>query len=334
MLMALAAFLLVPNTPLLQSLAPITDTPLLLVSALGVCAILGWGIGGRVWKVLVWVGLTVAILVWGGVPRNTYVALQYGWALVLVASFGLVCTASPPTTRFLARALTALAASVALVGVLALGTRDATSAVGRAIRVNVDARPNAALAWVEQTASSPEWQTWTTRSSEGGTLATAEQTLDGVLATLPHDAVAFYPALLGLESLAALALAWSFYHRTSRTRIGEPLGRLADFRFSDQLAWGLIAGATLVLLPTPGDWRTLGLNLLLFFGALYAIRGLAVVVWYLQAAHVSVPAIAALALVAGLLSAPSAIGLGLIGLSDSWVDWRSRARPPTPRPMG
>jgi uncharacterized protein YybS (DUF2232 family) len=214
--------------------------------------------------------------------------------------------------------------------VLALGTRNASAAVRQAVRINATSRPNAALAWVQQTAGSPEWREWTASSREGTAFATAEQALDNVLSTLPLDAIAFYPALLALESLVALALAWAIYHRISRTRIGQPMGRLADFRFSDQLAWGLIAGALLILLPRPGDWPALGLNLLLFFGALYALRGLAVFVWYLHAMRASAPALLVLALIAALLSAPTAIGLALIGLSDSWADWRSRSRPVAP----
>jgi hypothetical protein len=334
LLMALAGFLLVPSTPLLQCLAPLNDTALLLIPAMGVCAVLGWALGGRAWIVVVWVGLAVVMLTWGGQPQSVYGALQSGWALVLVTAFGLVSAASPPATRFLPRALTALAASVSLVGLLALGTRDATGAVRRVVMADAATRPNAALAWVERTAGSPEWREWTQRSPQGSSLAAAEVALDNVLSTLPRDAVAFYPALLALESLAALALAWGLFHRVSRTRIGEPLGRLVDFRFSDQLVWGVIAGAVLVLMPASGEWRALGLNLLLFFGTLYAVRGLAVLLWYLAAAHASAAAVVALLMLAALLSAPSAIGLTLVGLSDSWGDWRARPGPASPRPMG
>jgi hypothetical protein len=332
--MAVVGFLLVPSTPLIQSLAPIAGTTLLLVPAVAVCTVLGWAAGGRSWLVALWVSLAAAALLLGAPPRSTYGAMERGWVLVLVASFGLISAASPAATRFLPRALTALAATVAFVGLLTLGTRGAVTVADRAVRGNAEARPNAALDWIRQTASTPEWRTWTTHSPQGNALDAAEQTMDGVLATLPRDAVPLYPALLGLESLSALALAWGLFHRISRTRIGEPLGGLRDFRFSDQLAWGLIAGAALVLLPPPGAWRMLGLNLLLFFGVLYAVRGLAVLVWYLRAAQVSAPAIAALAVIAGLLSAPAAIGLGLVGLGDSWIDWRSRPRPATSRPLG
>jgi uncharacterized protein YybS (DUF2232 family) len=60
----------------------------------------------------------------------------------------------------------------------------------------------------------------------------------------------------------------------------------------------------------------------LFFGALYAVRGLGVLVWFLQTRRVSAPAVVALAVTASVLSAPAAVGLGLLGLGDSWMDWR------------
>lgn len=324
--MALAAFLLVPSTPLLQSVAPVPQTALLLVPGIAVCTALGWALGGRAWLALLWTVVAVGLLAWGGPSRGSYAALQCGWAIVLVASFGLVSAASPWGTRFLARALTALALSVALAGLLALGTRNAIGAVQRSVRLDAADRPNAALEWVQHTASTPEWRQWTASSREGGAFATAEQALDEVLSTLPADAITFYPALLGLESLVGLALAWAIYHRISRARIGEPLGRLADFRFSDQLAWGVIAGVLLILLSPTGSRAALGLNLVLFFGALYALRGLGVLVSLLRAMRVSAPVVVALAFLGALLSAPTAVGLGLVGLSDSWADWRSRLR--------
>jgi hypothetical protein len=39
----------------------------------------------------------------------------------------------------------------------------------------------------------------------------------------------------------------------------------------------------------------------------------------------------ALAIVASLLSAPVAVALGLLGLGDSWLDWRRRWGRATPR---
>jgi hypothetical protein len=37
----------------------------------------------------------------------------------------------------------------------------------------------------------------------------------------------------------------------------------------------------------------------------------------------------AVALLAGMLAPAFALGLGLIGLGDTWEDWRAKARPTT-----
>jgi hypothetical protein len=150
------------------------------------------------------------------------------------------------------------------------------------------------------------------------------------LAALPPLAAGLAPALLALESLAALALAWALYHRLARTRIGPPHGALRDFRFNDQLVWGLVVGATFVLLPTLRALRPVGANLLVFFGALYALRGLGVLRW-LAPDRVWAGAALGLALLVPVLGAPLVVGAvaGIalaIGLADGWSDWR-RPRP-------
>ncbi len=331
---AALAFLLAPSTPVLQALVPVGSTTLVLVAALAACAVLGWAAGGRIWLALLWVALAAGLVIWADPSTVVNAALARGWTLTLSASFGLVCVASTAGTRFLPRALTTLAATVAILGALALTSADSWAGVRRAVLADAHARPNAALEWVQSTARSPEWHRLTSEGEEGSSLAAAEEGLESVLAALPEDAVRFYPALLALESLAGLALAWGLYHRISRTRIGAPLGRLRDFRFTDQLAWGLIAGAVFVLLPTLSAWRQLGLNLLLFFGTLYALRGLGVTISFLEAVRASAPVVAVLTLFAALLSVPSAIALGLIGLGDSWMDWRSRWQAATSQSPG
>ena len=193
----------------------------------------------------------------------------------------------------------------------------------QSIHLNATSRPNKALSWVKETASTEEWRDWTASSRQGTAFATAEQALDEVLSTLPEDAVAFYPALLGLESLAALALAWAVLSPDQPSTDRRTAHRLRDFRFSDQLAWGLIAGALLVLLRPTGDWAALGLNLLAVLrGAVRPPRSGCCRLVRARPCSVSAPAITALALIAALLSAPASLGLALIGLTDSWVDWR------------
>jgi hypothetical protein len=331
LLAALVAFLLVPGTPLVQSVAPVADTAVLFLPALAVCTILGWGAGGPMWLALVWSALALGTVLLLPGRQPAFSALERGWSLILAGGFGVICAASTTAIRFFPRALAGLAMSVALTGALAVATPGAPRLLERAARAEVRSRPNAALAWVRGTSRSPDWQALKSYAGGGTSMETAAQTADAVLASVPEDAVPVFPALLGLESLAALAIAWSLYHRISRARIGEPLGRLHDFRFNDQLVWGLIVGVVLVMMPTFVPWRGVGINLLVFFGALYAVRGLGVLVWFLERKHASAPAVLALAVAASVLSAPAALGLALLGLADTWLDWRRRDGRATPR---
>jgi len=149
-----------------------------------------------------------------------------------------------------------------------------------------------------------------------------------------REGLAFFPAMLALESLFALALAWSIYHRLSRARLGAPMRRLRDFRFNDQLVWGLIVGLTIAFLPTMQSLRGVGRNVLLFFFALYALRGFGVLAWYLApgALLATLTVGFAVGIVPGVPQQLAGIKLLLLaifilGLFDTWADWRRRARP-------
>ena len=141
---------------------------------------------------------------------------------------------------------------------------------------------------------------------------------------IPSFSAQLFPALLALESLALLGLAWSLYHRASRTRIGRPLQPLSAFRFNDQMVWGVVVGVTILILPTLREAQGVGLNLVGFFGVLYALRGLGVLDWFLAPRGI----VRVLFFIAIFLAWPvvSVFSLGL-GLGDTWIDWRGRARP-------
>jgi cytochrome c oxidase assembly factor CtaG len=68
-----------------------------------------------------------------------------------------------------------------------------------------------------------------------------------------------------------------------------------------------------------------GLNLLVFFGALYAVRGFGVLAWHFAKHRVAF----ALAMVLGVLALPltTLFSVG-VGLGDTWLDWRGRKRGP------
>ena len=123
--------------------------------------------------------------------------------------------------------------------------------------------------------------------------------------------------LLALQTLAALALGWAIFQRLSRVRVGPPLGALRGFRFNDQLVWGLAVGLTILLLPAFAEAQAIGLNLVVFFAMLYFVRGLGVLAWVSKGGLFVILAVV-LALFPPVLSA--------VGLSDTWLDWRSRAK--------
>jgi len=134
------------------------------------------------------------------------------------------------------------------------------------------------------------------------------------------------PALLFLDALAGVLLGWLLYHRIATRPLGEAPAPFATFRFSDQIVWLPVAGLALALLPGPAALHDVGGNLLLVAVALYAARGLAVVgagagrVPRVTTAFVTVVALFLLPFVVG--------GLTLLGLADTWLDFRRRPASP------
>jgi hypothetical protein len=137
-----------------------------------------------------------------------------------------------------------------------------------------------------------------------------------------HTVASFYPALLTLASMAGLRLAWSWHHRIARRPLGPPPAPFAAFKFSDQLVWGWVVGLALCLLPLPEVWQAVGANLLMVWAVLYAVRGLAV----FSAGSKRVPGlvIATLTVIAMFLLPFVLGGLTLLGLVDTWLDFRRR----------
>jgi hypothetical protein len=232
---------------------------------------------------------------------------------------------------FFSRALTALTVAFALAGAMtALGPMSAAQ-VREAVSSEFGRRDADTMAAVRQliTTYAEPWQRLVSRVPQAAQLP---QDAERQLRAISRAGTQLFPALLALESLAALALAWAAYHRLGRTRLGAPLGPLKDFRFNDQLVWGLIVGLTIVFLPTLTAFRTAGGNLLVFFGALYALRGLGVLAWFLApgalAGGLAVglamllwPVLNVVAVLAFMLLLIAALGLGL---GDTWADWRRR----------
>jgi hypothetical protein len=136
-----------------------------------------------------------------------------------------------------------------------------------------------------------------------------------------------YPALLALAAIAGLRLAWAWYHRIADRPVGSPPAPFAAFGFSDQLIWGWVIGLAMALVPEPEPVRVIGANILLVWSALYATRGIAVFVAGARRTPRSV--LTALALVTVILLPFVLCGLTLVGLADTWLDFRRRLTPST-----
>ena len=330
LLLALAAFLFLPHVPPFTALLPVEETLLLLLPALAACCLVGWWAGGRLLLAVAVVALAVRVLAMDAAP-GSFFNLVRGWSLLVAGAFGLVCLLGI-RRPFFPRALFALSISLGLVVVMGLRGPLTPARTGQAMQAEFGRR-NALSITMFRTAVS-QYPEIMQRMPESGTmLSDAERRLTETSET----GMELFPSLLFLESLIAMALAWTTYHRISRTRLGAPLGPLKDFRFNDQLVWGLIAGLAIVFLPPLDFMKGAGQNLLVFFGALYAIRGFGVLSWFLApgvlAATLLVgfamlwwPVLSVVAISGFVLLTLAAFGLGL---GDTWADWRRRARPTT-----
>jgi len=131
-----------------------------------------------------------------------------------------------------------------------------------------------------------------------------------------------YPALLALSSVAALGVA-SYVMGRLEGEV-EALPPLRRFRFNDHMAWLLIVGLVLFVFPVGAFAAGLGANLMVFMGAVYALRGVAVLVW-MGTTMISSGWAIALWVIAALAFYPVTLSAAFVmGLSDTWLDLRSR----------
>lgn len=259
---------------------------------------------------LIVLGVVLAGMVVRGAEIGPLWYIERGWVLMLGAWF-MIMVVALPAASFFPRALAAIGATaVSIAGFLVLlpnGWQVLDWSIGRRIQGTA---ADATLLW----ANSAMAGGWGGRFTE-------------MIAQFAELQVLLHPALIALESLAALGVAWWCYRRLA-AKERHPLGMLRDFRFGDHLVWLLIAGILLIILPLGEVAVRAGVNVLAFMGALYALRGGAVllVVFGLKGP--------AGAFVAGLLLLvlyPIALATTvLVGLTDTWFDLRARrvaARP-------
>ncbi|MCG8468221.1 MAG: DUF2232 domain-containing protein [Gemmatimonadetes bacterium] len=243
-------------------------------------------------------GALVLVAALGGAAPTGLWYIERGWAVLLAGGF-VVATALAPDRSTIARSMLALTIAIAATLSLAVLRPQAFAEIDWRITGQFDR----VIALFDL-------------SGEAGAAIAEAMRQVATIAKL------LYPALLALASLAALGCATYIVRRAAGQE--APLGPMRQFRFSDHLVWALVLGLVLIVLPV-GVWAVrAGGNLVTVMGGLYVLRGAAVLVW-LGTSVISSAWSIALWIIAALLFYPITVGTALVmGLSDTWLDLRSR----------
>jgi hypothetical protein len=251
--------------------------------------------------------LVGAILAWGALQgeRAGIWWTERGWAL-LVAGWFVALTLRRPESGFLSRALAALVGAagvvVAMVGVTGRAWAVLDFQMAERVRTHFDA----SMATLRQI-------------MEPGMLSPAIVT---AMYAAAETQIKIFPATLALATLAALAVAWWLYVRMAHGN-DQGLLPLREFRFNDQMVWLFVGGIALMVVGGE-ELKRAGSNALVFMSALYAMRGAAVVSFF----GAGQSPLSAVLLLMGLVLVPPVMMVGalVIGLGDTWLDLRARAR--------
>jgi hypothetical protein len=238
-----------------------------------------------------------------GEPTSGLWYVERGWALLLGGCF-LALSLRWPGVRFLPRGLGAVLGAFLGTGLLFWVRPGDWAVVDWAVRSRMEAA-FAALLQVIRDNLGPEGIPEGLEAQAMGAIA-----LPGLI----------FPAVLGLASLSALGFAWWLHKRLGRNP-EEGIGPLREFRFNDQLIWVLILGI-LALLASSGVLERIGANAVVFMGALYALRGAAVVLFLTG----GISFVGGVLLLVGFLFVAHFVILGAVffGLGDTWFDLRAR----------
>ncbi|MFQ5703972.1 MAG: DUF2232 domain-containing protein [Gemmatimonadales bacterium] len=232
----------------------------------------------------------------------------------VIAATVFVVSARYTTTAVTHRALLAVATASAAAGgiLLALGSSWAELHWWVAHRVSY---------FVSQ-AMGLFWQSGGAKSSPGGPTAAELATWADSSVRLMAD---YYPAILALAVMGGLGVATAIYHRVAVRPLGTAVGRFREFRFSEHLGWVAVVPLIIVLIPRFAAGRLSAINLLVVTGTLYALRGVAVIVFALQLLGGASGLVTVLLALAAILLLPIAAGGAiLLGVVDAGFDLRRR----------
>jgi hypothetical protein len=135
------------------------------------------------------------------------------------------------------------------------------------------------------------------------------------------------PAMLVLQAIAGLGLAWQWHQHLAPHPLGAPLAPFREFRIADAWVWAVVASVAVWITPFFGGLKAAALNLLVVLGALYLLRGAAIVVAFAAVLGLSPAVLVAGLVMSAVLAVPLLFvipGLATLGVSDTWLEFRRR----------
>ena len=219
------------------------------------------------------------------------------------------------------RALAALTTAVVAVSALLLALRSSWQELSWWVqfRVGVAMRPVIGAMWAGE------------ETGFGVQISNPDQ-IQGWLESTVTVAGELYGAIMALTVGAALYIAAAVFQRVAKQRKGPPLGRLADFRFSEHLGWIAVLSLALVLIPKLVAVKMVAINILVVSAALYALRGVAVFVFFIEMVGGAGFLLSLLVAVIIFVMLPVVVGGAVVlGVLDTGLNFRRRwiVKPPT-----
>jgi hypothetical protein len=271
-----------------------------LTGPLAGCLILARPRGLREWS---WLGAAIALSVLGFTAASSLAQeVFFAYGVAFTGSFLALRIWRPGPV--LARATVAAVdtAALAAIGAWALGLR-----------------------WdVVRSELESEFQSAVTMVTSGAVMPGAQ--MDQLRETMAAMA-AVYPGIAILGALAGGVLASAIAWHITDGRTGPEPKPFRNFSFNDHLVWGAILNLMLVLLPLPAPFSEFVANSMMIWLGLYVARGAAIAAF--TAGLWPTPLKVSLALAAVLLLPYALGGLLLLGLADTWLDFRRAPPPPT-----
>ncbi len=242
--------------------------------------------------------------------------LLRGWCLLAGGLFLALSSAGRPAS-LLDRSLGAVGIAAAAVATLALARPAFGAAIDGWMAIQFE---EAATAARESLRAVDAWL-----AGEPAGEGALSESMIRAIETWAAFQLDIYPALLGLATTAALSVGWYFARRGSAPGADRPPA-VREFGFRDELIWLLVAGLALLVLPLGTAAFRIGENATVFIGALYLVRGAAILVW-MAAAAVTSPwswlPIAFGTLLLYWVVLPFAL---VLGIGDTWLHVRERLR--------